>query len=75
MMLLDVVVIVGCLLTSIENFFTILIGRFIEGIAAGANNSIIPLYVNEITPLQISGKMVIYFIKHIENLKFNFFFF
>lgn len=58
MMLFDVVVIIGCLFTSIENFFAILIGRFIEGIAAGANTSIVPLYVNEITPLQISGKMV-----------------
>lgn len=50
-MMLDMILIIGCLLTSFENFFTILIGRFIAGFATGGNLSIIPLYVNEITPL------------------------
>jgi len=34
-----------------------MIGRFIAGLAVGGNLALIPLYVNEITPKEISGKM------------------
>lgn len=48
-----------------------MIGRFIAGIAVGGNNAIIPLYVNEISPKEISGKMVnLFFMFILINLYF-----
>jgi len=36
----------------------IIIGRFVLGIAAGFNSTIVAIYINEISPSDISGQMV-----------------
>jgi len=38
-----------------------IIGRFISGIAAGINCQLIPLYINELSPIEISGIMGSFF--------------
>ena len=38
-----------------------IIGRFISGIAVGVNCQLVPLYINELTPIEISGFMGCFF--------------
>ena len=38
-----------------------IIGRFISGISAGINSQLVPLYINELTPMEISGFMGCFF--------------
>ena len=47
----------GCLLTTVFNFFTILVGRFIMGICFGAYLTLVPLMVCELSPAKISGPL------------------
>lgn len=35
--------------------YLIMIGRFILGIAAGFNSTVVAIYINEISPTEISG--------------------
>jgi len=54
-LLLDFFTIVGLVITLWGTFATLLIGRFIVGITIGLNTAVIPTYINEIAPIQISG--------------------
>ncbi len=38
-----------------------IIGRFISGISAGVNSQLVPLYINEMSPIEISGFMGSFF--------------
>lgn len=41
----------------IPNFFSLIIGRAIQGICVGLYSSIVPLFINEFAPLEISGRL------------------
>ncbi len=64
MMVFDSLVIFSCAIMNINNYTIIMIGRFLAGLAVGGNNALIPLYVNEISPQDVSGKMVYLFINN-----------
>lgn len=51
----DIMGIVCTALTLIESVPLLLIGRTLLGFAAGANCSVVPVYINEMNPLQIRG--------------------
>jgi len=53
LMVFDACVILGGLITNINNYAAIMIGRFISGLSVGGNNVMIPIYVNEISPTVI----------------------
>ena len=47
--------IVGGVLTLISSFATLLVGRIIQGICVGLYSSICPLFINELSPIELSG--------------------
>lgn len=47
------------LIFLVENYYAALFARFICGVIMGINEGIIPLYIREISPLQMNGKTVI----------------
>jgi len=57
MMIADVITIIGCLVTIHSSFAILLLGRLICGVALGLNIMVIPLYVREISPPELSGKI------------------
>lgn len=57
MITFDIVMMLGCAIMNINNYVIMMIGRFVAGLAVGGNNALIPLYVNEISPIEVSGKM------------------
>lgn len=59
----DVIGIIGsiiCLFLAASGA-TQIVGRFLCGIAVGINSQLIPLYINELSPLEISGVMGTFF--------------
>jgi len=52
----DVIAVVACLSSVDQSFFIILIGRLLCGIVVGINWTIIPLYVREVSPPDLSGR-------------------
>mmetsp|Transcript_6030 Transcript_6030/g.9742 ORF Transcript_6030/g.9742 Transcript_6030/m.9742 type:complete len:132 (+) Transcript_6030:281-676(+) len=54
-LLANFVVMLGCGLTLIPNSTSVLVGRFIYGLAAGAFSVFCPKYLNEIAPLEMTG--------------------
>lgn len=57
MLLADIIGIVGTVLTILPSQWPLLFGRFIQGYAVGSNSSIVPLYINEIAPIEAAGAM------------------
>mmetsp|Transcript_12290 Transcript_12290/g.14115 ORF Transcript_12290/g.14115 Transcript_12290/m.14115 type:complete len:487 (-) Transcript_12290:244-1704(-) len=55
MIAVDVIVIIASVLTLIENINVFILGRVIGGFCVGFNSTLVPLYMNEITPLSIKG--------------------
>jgi sugar porter (SP) family MFS transporter len=51
----DAIGVVGVLLTLIQNLYIVLIGRVICGVAVGLNSALVPLYINEVSPVSLSG--------------------
>lgn len=49
--------IVGCILTTIFNFFTLLAGRFIMGVCIGGYFTVVPLFITELSPKSIAGPL------------------
>jgi len=47
----DILAILGLVLTAVIDYYTLLVGRFIVGIAIGINTTIIPVYINEVSPV------------------------
>lgn len=57
---------IGAMLFEMIDYysFLIIIGRFVLGIAAGFNSTLVAIYINEISPSEISGQMVKKILKH-----------
>jgi MFS family permease len=55
LLFLDVCSIVAGLLIYIPNLYTFILFRIAQGLCAGACSSIAPLYLKEITPIEVSG--------------------
>ena len=53
----NILVIIGCSLTCIQNEYLILIGRFIFGFAAGAFSVFVPSFINELSPTEMKGSL------------------
>jgi MFS family permease len=53
----NILVIIGCALTCIQNEYVILIGRFIFGFAAGAFSVFVPSFINELSPTEMKGSL------------------
>ena len=51
----NIIVILGCSLTLIENWPCLCIGRFLYGVAAGSFSVFCPKYVSEVAPVEIKG--------------------
>lgn len=54
--LADIIGIVGCVIWIFSGF-PLFLGRFIGGISVGINSAVVPLYINEISPISVSGVM------------------
>lgn len=50
----DIICVIGSLSSLINSFPALLIGRFICGIYIGLNSNLVPIYLREINPLEIS---------------------
>lgn len=57
LMISDIIGIIGCYITIIPTNYTFGIGRFITGFTAGSFAAICPVYLNEIAPTEISGRI------------------
>lgn len=55
--LADLIGIIGCVIWIFKGNALLFIGRFLGGIAVGLNSAIVPVYINEMSPLSISGSM------------------
>eukprot|EP01016_Furgasonia_blochmanni_P057489 TRINITY_DN9995_c0_g1_i11.p1 TRINITY_DN9995_c0_g1~~TRINITY_DN9995_c0_g1_i11.p1 ORF type:complete len:576 (+),score=103.14 TRINITY_DN9995_c0_g1_i11:180-1730(+) len=55
MIITDVVCIIGCGFTLIQDTLALMAGRFVVGLAIGANSVIVPIYINEITEKESKG--------------------
>jgi MFS family permease len=53
----DTIGIVGLMISEISNLYVLFIARFVIGLAVGLNSSLVPLYIQEFTPLPLSGTM------------------
>lgn len=52
----NLIIFLGCSIAIIEpNIYSILTGRFIQGIACGINTVAVPVYIKEMTPLSMLG--------------------
>lgn len=56
-MLINLVGIIGAFGSMIPNTFTFVIGRFFGGYTTGAFGVTVPLFLNEISPPEISGRV------------------
>lgn len=54
-MLMNLIVIVGCLLTLVDNVTVFIIGRGLYGIAAGGYSVFCPKYISEVSPTELKG--------------------
>ena len=53
----DMIIIIASIITVIPTTFTFGFGRFLSGIGIGNFSALIPLYINEISPTDVSGQM------------------
>jgi MFS family permease len=54
-MLMNLIVIVGCLLTLVDNVTVFIIGRGLYGVAAGGYSVFCPKYISEVSPTELKG--------------------
>ena len=59
LILADLIGIVGCVICLFlgASGVTQVFGRFLCGVSTGINSQIIPIYINELTPIEVSGSM------------------
>ena len=58
LLIIDILAIVSIILQLFKlSFYYIAIGRFILGLTMGLSTSIIPVYLNSISPTSISGRI------------------
>lgn len=55
MMAADYFLVLAVLLTLVRSELFLMFGRFLSGLSIGLNSTVVPLYVNEITPLAMKG--------------------
>lgn len=56
-MLMNLIVIVGGLLTLVDNMTIFIIGRALYGIAAGGYSVFCPKFISEVTPSELKGPL------------------
>ena len=56
MLIADIVSILGFGLCVISNVWALIVQRFINGLTVGVNSAIVPLFINEISPLSLTGR-------------------
>lgn len=47
----------GTVLTLFPNFYTLIAGRAIQGLCVGLYSALVPLYINEISPMEVAGRL------------------
>lgn len=57
MLLIDVIALIGTGLTLITEPYSMVFGRLIQGFCVGANSSLVPLYISEVSPSEIAGSL------------------
>jgi len=57
MIVLDLICIIGTVLTLVPSPYSLVFGRLIQGYCVGANSSLVPLYINEVSPKEIGGTL------------------
>ena len=59
----DVIGVIGCVLCLFlaSSGSTQIVGRLLSGVSMGINSQIIPIYINELTPIEVSGTMGTFF--------------
>lgn len=57
MILIDIICIIGTILTILPSPIALVIGRLVQGLCVGANSSLVPLYINEVSPTEIGGTL------------------
>ena len=54
----DLIYIVGSVLCSFApDYWSLVVGRFITGLAVGIASTVVPLFIGEISPIHIRGKI------------------
>ena len=53
----DIIVLIGSGVSMIENMASIWIGRFIYGFSCGIFSVLVPLFINEVAPLELAGSL------------------
>lgn len=53
----NIIVMIGAGITLIPNDYSMVVGRFIYGMASGAFSVFVPLYINETAPLELKGPL------------------
>lgn len=53
----DLIIIIASLVTIIPTTYTFASGRFISGIGIGTFTMLCPVYINEVTPVNVNGKV------------------
>lgn len=56
-LLADLIGTIGCIIWIFAGNAPLFMGRLVSGVATGINSAIVPLYINEISPIKISGVM------------------
>ena len=57
----DLIAMIGTMLTCLQEVVLIIIGRCVVGFTVGINCVVVPIYINEMTPRELNGKMGAYF--------------
>jgi MFS family permease len=54
----DLIYMVGTIFCSFApNYWVLVVGRFITGLAVGIASTVVPLFIGEISPIEIRGKI------------------
>lgn len=57
MMIFDIIGIIGTIILIIDSTLpNLLVGRFVCGFCIGCNTAVIPVYIKEFSPVEISGR-------------------
>lgn len=53
----DLIAMIGTILTAMDEFSLVIVGRFIVGVMVGINCVVVPIFIHEMTPREINGNM------------------
>ena len=56
MIIIDLVSIGALFMSIISNVWVIIFARFINGITVGINSAIVPIFINEVSPILLTGR-------------------